>query len=596
MVAGAPRLEMQAAQAEALGFVMLQHRIVRRHGAGSVAGELRGLGLEELGHRLVADQPARRHRRVLGGGAGVARADGEHAARQRLEALLPPARLRAERNQRRERGRRSAARPHAIASAIRQREDGGEREHQRDLVFLAPPGQVHDARIVRKPSQTSSGQRHRCEKNQQANHCDSASKTLATRRKPLAARRDLTVLGRPRAARPPPRGSTAAPRRPPAWRGPASANRPPPCAPLRGACRKSAERRAEVAAPACGLDLRDRSLGIVAPAVSLSSAQPGRDCGDGRGSDRSRCLCPRRRGRGQHMRRDRIERGGQRAVGGRPIDHGLQRRRAPPESTPRRCRAAVSSGPERRARARALSAKASAAMAIAVALSAAAGFSSAARCFVLGRGEGGLDLVDLGRRGRRDRGRRRWPSASSDLELGDPGREIRKLAPRSASTSARKSLACAAKRWVASLAAPVPGAGRLQRRHALVEVRCVGRAGAGLEGADPLLERWRRPRSPGWRRRRARRSFCRACASRAPNRFAVSVASALGVEKRVAGAEAERGDDQAQPTAPAEQTTKRQCAERLGGREGRRRGFRRAVASGGGSLAIRVAALRFRLR
>src|SRR6202044_1852238 len=98
MVAGAPRLDMQTAQADAMRFLMIEHGVIGRDGSCPVARELRGLGLQELGHRLVSDQPARVVS-VLGGASRVAGADSKHAARQSLEALLTPARLCADRNQ-----------------------------------------------------------------------------------------------------------------------------------------------------------------------------------------------------------------------------------------------------------------------------------------------------------------------------------------------------------------------------------------------------------------------------------------------------------------------------------------------------------------
>ncbi len=174
MIAGAPRLDMQAAQANAMRFVMLQHRIIGRDGPRSVPGKLRGLGLQELGHRLVPDQPVRVVG-VLGGASRVACADGQHPARQSLEPLLAPTRPRADRNQRRDTEDEAQHAPHD-RERQRQRQDGAEREQQRNLVLLAPPGDVHDARIVRKPRQTPGDQRQRRQENQQANHRDPASK------------------------------------------------------------------------------------------------------------------------------------------------------------------------------------------------------------------------------------------------------------------------------------------------------------------------------------------------------------------------------------------------------------------------------------
>ena len=71
MIAAAPRLDMQPAQAEAMRLVMIEHRIERGDGAPRVALELRRLRLQKLGHWLVRDQPAR-FGCVLGRGLGVA--------------------------------------------------------------------------------------------------------------------------------------------------------------------------------------------------------------------------------------------------------------------------------------------------------------------------------------------------------------------------------------------------------------------------------------------------------------------------------------------------------------------------------------------
>ena len=173
MVAGPPRLDMQAAQTDAMRFVMVQHGVIGRDGSRPVARKLRRLRLQELRHRLVPDQPVRVVR-VLGGASRVAGADGEHTARQSLEALFTPARLRADRDQRRNAENKAQQAPHDC-DRNSQRQDGAEREQQGNLVLLAPPGDVHDARIVRKPRQASGDQRQRRQENQQANHRDSAS-------------------------------------------------------------------------------------------------------------------------------------------------------------------------------------------------------------------------------------------------------------------------------------------------------------------------------------------------------------------------------------------------------------------------------------
>ena len=157
VITRATRLHMQAAQAEPVSFVVIEHGVVGGDSSRSVARELRRLRLQELGHRLVPDQPARVCS-VLGGGSSVACADSEHAARQRLKPLLTPARPRADRNQRRDAEDEAQDGPHD-RDRDRERENRGKREHERDLVFLAPPGDIHDARIVREPREAPRGQR-----------------------------------------------------------------------------------------------------------------------------------------------------------------------------------------------------------------------------------------------------------------------------------------------------------------------------------------------------------------------------------------------------------------------------------------------------
>ncbi len=173
MVAGAPRLDMQAAQANAERFRIFKHRVIGRDGPRPVSGELSRLGLQKLGHRLVADQPVRVVS-VFGRTSRVSRANREHAARQSLETSLTPARLSADRNQRRNAENEAQKCPND-RNRNPERKHGAESEQQGDFVFLAPPGDVHDARIVRKPRQASRDQRQRRQENQQANHRDPAS-------------------------------------------------------------------------------------------------------------------------------------------------------------------------------------------------------------------------------------------------------------------------------------------------------------------------------------------------------------------------------------------------------------------------------------
>ena len=67
-----------------------------RLGAAAVAGDLRRLGLEEERQRLAAEQPLGLAG-VAPGGAGIAGADRDHAARHRRIALGPAPRARAHR-------------------------------------------------------------------------------------------------------------------------------------------------------------------------------------------------------------------------------------------------------------------------------------------------------------------------------------------------------------------------------------------------------------------------------------------------------------------------------------------------------------------
>ena len=54
-----PGLEVEAAEAETMGVAMLKHRFESGDGALPVARELRSLGLQKRGHRLMRDVPAR---------------------------------------------------------------------------------------------------------------------------------------------------------------------------------------------------------------------------------------------------------------------------------------------------------------------------------------------------------------------------------------------------------------------------------------------------------------------------------------------------------------------------------------------------------
>src|ERR1700729_4332801 len=84
------------------------------------------------------------------------------------------------------------------------------------------------------------------------------------------------------------------------------------------------KRRADIAPSASGLDLGDQSLRIVSGRlVEFTHLHEIVEMGE----ETIRHAARVRLGRGgQDVRRNRVERGSQRAVGGRPIDHGFQRR------------------------------------------------------------------------------------------------------------------------------------------------------------------------------------------------------------------------------------------------------------------------------
>ena len=84
-------LEEQAAQAELLGVGGGQHGLEDAPAGGAVAGELGRLRAQQVGQRLVRQRLARLAG-IAGGERAVAGADGDDAARERIEpALLAPA-------------------------------------------------------------------------------------------------------------------------------------------------------------------------------------------------------------------------------------------------------------------------------------------------------------------------------------------------------------------------------------------------------------------------------------------------------------------------------------------------------------------------
>ncbi len=132
--------------------VARQHVVEGGHRARAVAAELRGLRAQQLRQRFVVEKAvglARIAMRL----ARIARADGDHAARERRKTLLPPPRAH------RERGQRRDAQHEAQQREGERERDGGrqhdaERHHQRDIVFDAAPGQRNRAGIVGEPRQS----------------------------------------------------------------------------------------------------------------------------------------------------------------------------------------------------------------------------------------------------------------------------------------------------------------------------------------------------------------------------------------------------------------------------------------------------------
>ncbi len=124
-LAAAARFHVQPAQSERMGLGMFEHLVERRDGAGAIAIELGGLRAQQLGQRFLGQKlPSLGGMPV--GGARIARADRDHAARERGDS---PSRAG-------ERARRSrSARECGIRSANRpdepERDGQGEHEAQR---------------------------------------------------------------------------------------------------------------------------------------------------------------------------------------------------------------------------------------------------------------------------------------------------------------------------------------------------------------------------------------------------------------------------------------------------------------------------------
>src|SRR3984957_4692895 len=151
------------------------------------------------------------------------------------------------------------------------------------------------------------------------------------------------------------------------------------------------KRRADIAAPACRFDLGDQRLRIVSGRlVEFTHLHEIVEMGEETIRHAARVGL---RGGGQDVRRNRVERGGQRAVGGRAVDHGFQRRQR--RSIDPHALQSGELGCKRRARAQSLfcnlggNGDRSGVISRHELLLGGAGF-------ILGRGEGGLDLVDSG--------------------------------------------------------------------------------------------------------------------------------------------------------------------------------------------------------
>ncbi len=171
VVAAPARLHMEAAQPQRMGVAAVEHVPEGGFGARAIAGELRRLRAEQARQRLRADQPVR-----FGGmsarGAGIARADRHHAARQGREPLLTPARATGKRDERGSAQHKKEDAP----KRDRQHRHPGDHDRQIRLDPIAEERECNSvAWVLGDPRQAQRDEAQQGEKEQQANHFVSAS-------------------------------------------------------------------------------------------------------------------------------------------------------------------------------------------------------------------------------------------------------------------------------------------------------------------------------------------------------------------------------------------------------------------------------------
>src|SRR3984885_11743323 len=336
--------------------------------------------------------------------------------------------------------------------------------------------------------------------------------------------------------------------------------------------------RADLAAPGCGLDLGHQSLRIVSRRlVEFTHLHEIVEMGEETIRHAARV---RLRRRGQDVRRNRVERGRQRAVRGRPVDHGFQRRQR--RSIDPKTLHGGELGCKSRAGAqpffRNLGDDGDGSGVIG-----GRGLLGGDTRLSLGRGKSALDLLHSGSEGREigAGGARLWRVG---FELRDPRRQFRELALLGVDVRAQV-LGLSRQTLGRFASGAIPGADRFQRRHPLVEVRRVGRSGAGLERADPLFER-----SDGRALAIGLGAECVVRLSRLGFESAQSIPGVrpvgFGGQKRIAGAEAERRNDE-----PAHRAGKQTPS--ASARSGFCRGTCVSARFGGCLIGRRVAILRF---
>src|ERR1700722_18080297 len=229
---------------------------------------------------------------------------------------------------------------------------------------------------------------------------------------------------------------------------------------------ESGKRSADIAPSASSLDLGDQSLRIVTGClVKFAHLHEIVEMGEETIRDAARVWLGRG---GQDVRRNRVERGSQRAVGGRAVDHGFQRRQR--SSIDPHALQSGELGSERRARAqpffRDLRDDCDGGGVIG-----GRGLLRGSAGLILGRTKGGFDLVDsgveCGQIGAGDV--RLWRIG---FELCDSRRQIRKLALLGVDVGAQV-LGLSRQTLGRVAGGAIPGGGRFQRRYPLVEVRRV---------------------------------------------------------------------------------------------------------------------------